>query len=36
MFWLKYDDVKDDLNEFEKNHPKHNIGLAIWDNYLKN
>ncbi len=34
VYWLKYNDVKKILAEFEKLHPTCNIGLAAWNDYF--
>jgi hypothetical protein len=35
MFWLRYEDVRDEINQYELNHPHHNIGSSLWDSYFR-
>ena len=34
LYWLRYDDVKNILAQFERTHPNANIALGVWTSYF--
>jgi hypothetical protein len=36
IFWMKYDDVKGILEQYEQQHPLHTISGQIWNDYFLN